>query len=127
MKKNVALKTLIEKFDVQYKKLATETKTLKEKSAQCTADKFEIMRDLATYEANYANWDPVSSVHKPFKHKFLGLVEQLMVVTSNCSKTLKHNEDGEQYFTDSSRSEPSLCALGAYDGGGGVIAEANDQ
>lgn len=85
------------------------------------------MRDLATYEANYANWDPVSPVHKPFKHKFLGLVEQLMIVTSNCSKTLKHNEDGEQYFTDSSRSEPSLRALGAYDGGGGVIAETNDQ
>ena len=33
LKKNLTLKAQIEKFDIQYKKLANETKTLKEKSA----------------------------------------------------------------------------------------------
>lgn len=33
LKKNLALKAQIERFDIQYKKLANDTKTLKEKSA----------------------------------------------------------------------------------------------
>ena len=36
------------------KKLTEGMKEFKAKVAQCQADKVEIMRDLATYEVNYA-------------------------------------------------------------------------
>jgi hypothetical protein len=48
------LKTCLESFDVNYKKTQENIKECRAKQGQCHADKLEILRDLATYETNYA-------------------------------------------------------------------------
>lgn len=95
----------IERFDLQYKKLFVETKKLKEKSQQCLADKFEIMRDLATYEVNTANYDPMRNVPRPLKSRILQLVDKVQIVSDKCNKNLKFDEEGEPYFTESSLTD----------------------
>ena len=104
-KENDNCRKHIERFDLQYKKLNNETKKLKEKSQQCFADKFEIMRDLATYEVNTANYDPMRNLQRPFKTRMLQLVEKVMVVRDKCNKNLKFDEEGDHYFTDSSLTD----------------------
>lgn len=63
------------------------------------------MRDLATYEVNQSNYDPMRNIQRPFKQRALALVERVMMVRNKCNQNLKFDEEGEPYFTDSSLSD----------------------
>lgn len=98
------MRTKIEILDIMHKKYVQETKKLKEKSTQCIADRNEITRDLATYEINFARHNKTLYNEKPFKAKFMNMLEKVLSVRNNCQKNLKYDENGIQYFTDSSFS-----------------------
>lgn len=51
----------IQEYDKTNESIRRQTKELKDKSHQAISDKYEIMRDLATYEHNYSLLESESS------------------------------------------------------------------
>jgi len=87
--------------DLQYKKVDTTTKGLKSGKVQAIADKIEIMRDLATYESNYAN---LKSDEPPRCREHMAmLLSEVKVVRANCMRTLRFDpEEDTCHFSDNS-------------------------
>lgn len=71
---------------------------------QCQADKIEIMRDLATYEVNFAQniRNPRGQQMKP---NLLALEEILREARVKLTQNVAFDEEGEAYFTHNNVEE----------------------
>lgn len=78
-------------------------KEFKAKVVQCHADKVEIMRDLATYELNFAQ-NTNNFTGQTLRDRLSGLIGCVKDARSRCMQYIKFHDDGEAYFTDSSYS-----------------------
>ena len=83
MKENESLRDKICAADTFNKKLTEGMKEFKSKVAQCQADKVEIMRDLATYEVNYAR-DTRNSAGQVLRDRLSGLIGCVKDARARC-------------------------------------------
>ena len=67
----------INKFDALYKQQKEGIIEFKGKIVQCQADKIEIMRDLATYEVNFAT-NPMNKKQETLRSNLSGLLNMVL-------------------------------------------------
>ena len=102
-KENEGLRDKIYASDVFNKKLTEGMREFRAKVGQCQADKVEIMRDLATYEVNYAQ-NTRNATGRVLRDRLSGLLDLVKGARTKCQQYIKFGEDGEAYFTESSYS-----------------------
>ena len=102
-KENEALRDKIYASDVFNKKLTEGMREFRAKVGQCQADKVEIMRDLATYEVNYAH-NTRNDTGRVLRDRLSGLLDLVKGARTKCQQYIKFDEEGEAYFTESSYS-----------------------
>ena len=66
-------------------------------------DNIEIMRDLSTYECNFAE-NTYNSTCETFRERMDKMLERVKEVKKMTGQNVKFDEDGDPYFTDSSLS-----------------------
>ena len=102
-KDNDGLRDKIYASDMFNKKMTEGMREFKSRTNQCQADKVEIMRDLATYEVNYA-CNTRNSTGRILGDRLSGLIDLVKDGRGKCQQYIKFDEEGEAYFTDSSYS-----------------------
>lgn len=73
------IKDNIKHFDINYKKKNEGIKEFQKKIVQCQVDNIEIMRDLSTYECNFAQ-NNYNSTGETFKERMNKMLDRVMEV-----------------------------------------------
>lgn len=72
-------------------RIRKETKDQKEKTQQAMSDKFEIMRDLATYEHNFGI-EKSENGNLNLRERLAKAVQLIQDVRAKCSRSLSQSE-----------------------------------